>query len=194
MDTTTDTSPRRRRRMRQENEDTTVEAARPEMRPALRDDDPRAAAKRRAAEILGHIGGMDEGTDEFFIPPEIIPDGWTYEWKRRMVQGQEDPAYQVALARTGWEPVPVRRHPELMPGNWKGDTIERKGQILMQRPQEITERVEQLNRQRARNQVRVKEQQLAAAPPGSMEKEFSDPRSRPVIKKSFEAMPIPKDE
>ena len=165
-----------------------------DMRGSMREESPVERAKRRAAEIRGHLGEMDEGTDEFYIPADAIPDGWTYEWKRRLVQGQEDPAYQVALARTGWEPVPCRRHPEMMPANWKGETIERKGMVLMQRPAEITARVEELDRRKARNQVKAKEAQLAAAPPGNMEKEFSDPRTRPVIKKSFEAMPIPKDE
>ena len=202
MDIQTQTASRRRRSRRleeverhlEETEETVAEATRPDMRPPLRDDDPRAAAKRRAAEILGHLGTMDEGVDEFYFSPDQIPDGWTYEWKRRTIMGQEDPAYQVALARTGWEAVPASRHPEMMPAGWKGNTIERKGMILMQRPQEITERVEELDLRKARNQIKAKEQQLNAAPPGSMEKEFSDPRTRPVIKKSFEAMPIPKDE
>lgn len=179
-----------------------VEAAAPapqivdrrDMRPPLRDESPRAAADRRTAEILQHLGGgVEEGTDKFYISPNMVPDGWTYEWKRRTILGQEDPAYQVALARTGWEAVPARRHPEMMPANWKGETIEREGLMLMQRPKEITDRIEELDRRAARNQVRTKEQQLATAPPGTMEKEFSDPRTRPQIKKSFEAMPVPSD-
>lgn len=164
------------------------------MRPSMREDNPRDAAAKRAAEIRGHLPGVEENTDEFFIPAGMIPDGWTYEWKRHTVYGAEDPAYQVALARTGWEPVPLRRHPKMMPVNWKGETIERKGVILMQRPKEITDTVEETNRRRARNQVRAKEQQLAAAPPGTMEREFSDPRTKPQIRKSFEAMPVPADE
>lgn len=191
MDPMPQTAGRRRRARRPEAEE--LDDTRPAMRPELREDDPRAAAKKRAAEILGHLGDMDEGVDEFYISADMVPDGWTYEWKRRTVYGQEDPAYQVALARTGWEPVPARRHPEMMPVNWKGETIERKGMVLMQRPREITERVEQLDLRKARNQVRAKEQQLAAAPPGTMEKEFSDPRTRPQIKKSYEAMPVPDD-
>lgn len=193
MDTETQAVGRRRRTRRVENIEETV-SDRPEMRPEMRDDNPRSAAARRAAEILGHLGDMDEGVDEFYLSPDQVPDGWTYEWKRRTVYGQEDPAYQVALARTGWEPVPARRHPEMMPVGWKGETIERKGMVLMQRPKEITDRIEEMDRRKARNQVRAKEQQLAAAPPGTMEKEFSDPRTRPSIKKSFEAMPVPADE
>lgn len=183
----------RRRRARRIEEETLDEAV--PMRPPMRDDNPRARAERRTAELLGgDAPAIEESSDEFFIPPEIIPDGWTYEWKRRLVQGQEEPAYQVALARTGWEAVPCKRHPEMMPLGWQGATIERKGMVLMERPAAVTERVEQLNRQRARNQVRVKEQQLNAAPPGVLEKEYSDPRTRPQIKKSYEPMPVPADE
>jgi hypothetical protein len=198
MDTLPQTAGGRRRRTRRPEEaveETALDtSSRPDMRPELRDDDPRAAAKRRAAVILGHLGSMDEGIDEFYFSPDQIPDGWTYEWKRRTIMGQEDPAYQVALARTGWEAVPSRRHPEMMPAGWKGETIERKGMVLMQRPREITERIEELDLRKARNQIKAKEQQLNAAPPGTMEREFSDARTRPSIKKSFEAMPIPKDD
>lgn len=195
MDTLPQAAGRRRRARRvEETEETVLEATRPEMRPAMRDDDPRAAAKRRAAEILGHLGDMDEGVDEFYFSPDQVPDGWTYEWKRRTIMGQEDPAYQVALARTGWEAVPARRHPEMMPANWKGDTIERKGMILMQRPREITERIEELDYRKARNQVKAKEAQLAAAPPGTMQAEYTNPKTKPKISKSYEAMPIPDDQ
>lgn len=195
MDIPTQTAGRRRRSRRpEETEETVVETTRPEMRPPLRDDDPRAAAKRRTAEILGHLGTMDEGVDEFYFSPDQIPDGWTYEWKRRTIMGQEDPAYQVALARTGWEAVPSSRHPEMMPAGWKGATIERKGMVLMQRPQEITERVEELDLRKARNQIKAKEQQLNAAPPGTMQSEYTNPKTMPKISKSYEAMPVPKDE
>jgi len=74
---------------------------RPPMRAAMREEDPRVAAARRAAEIRGHSDGVDEGADEFRTPR--APDGWEYEWKRRTLLGQEDPAYQVQLARQGWD-------------------------------------------------------------------------------------------
>ena len=90
-----------------------VISARPPMRPAMREDDPRVAAALRAAEIRDQFENVDEGVDEFRTPE--APDGWTYEWKRRTLLGQEDPAYQVELARMGWEPVSTNRHPNMMP-------------------------------------------------------------------------------
>ena len=165
---------------------------RAEMRTPMREEDPRTRAARRAEEIRNHIGGLDDGTDEFFIDPRDIPPGWSYEWKRKTVLGQEDPAYMVSLARKGWEPVPAVRHPHMMPEGYASAAIERKGLILMERPLELTEEQRELDRRAAINQVRQKEQQLAQAPSGQFERQNKD---SPLIKvkKSYEAIPIPKD-
>lgn len=160
---------------------------RPSMRPAMREEDPRVAAARRAAEIRGHLGNMDEGVDKFRTPP--APPGWEYEWKRRLLLGQEDPSYQVELARMGWEPVPTYRHPEMMPMQGNHPTIERDGMILMQRPSVISDEARAMELSRARNQVRVKEQQLNATPDGTLTRDH--PSARPQIKKGYEPIPVP---
>jgi hypothetical protein len=166
-----------------------TEAGPVEMRDTMREDDPRARAERRAAEIRKHNEGATEGTaDRFYINPASIPDGWSYEWKRKTIWGKEDPAHDVEMARLGWEPVPATRHPELMPkGNWQ--TIERDGMILMERPKVLTDEAHRRNLQTARQQVRAKEAQLSQTPEGTLPRD-EDPRTKPVIKKSFEAMKI----
>jgi len=169
-------------------EEPTVE--RPPLRVNPKAEDPRERAKRRAEKIREHLGELDEGTDEFFVPSQIIPDGWTYEWKRHTIYNQEDPAYTVQLAREGWEAVPVDRcpsHRAMMPANWTKGTIERKGMVLMERPIDITEEMRSIELRRARQQVRVKEQQLSSTPDGTL------PREGAKIKKGYEAMPIPED-
>lgn len=167
-------------------------ADRMEMRRPVREEDPRTAAERRAAEIMGHLGGsVDEGTDEFYIDPRAIPDGWTYEWKRKTIYGSEDPSYSVSLKRTGWTEVPASRHPEMMPANYKSAAIERKGLVLMERPTIVTEQVEMMDRRRAKDQIRAKEQQLSHAPDGQFGRDHA--QAQPKIKKSYEAMPIPKE-
>lgn len=207
-----DSNPARRRRGRPRNDPKTaqeealmpapVEAApqeavapatppRPALRTAMREEDPRAAATRRAQEIMGHIGDVDAGTDDFYFDMRTVPDGWCYEWKRKTVYNQEDPAYQVQLARTGWTPVPASRHPEMMPVGAHYQTIERKGQVLMERPQEITDQFRRLDEKRAKDQVRVKEGQLSSAPQGQFDR--NHPQARPNIKKGYEPMPVPKD-
>ena len=163
--------------------------SRPPMRPAMREDDPRAAAARRAAEIRGQFENVDEGVDEFRTPN--APDGWTYEWKRRTLLGQEDPAYQVELARMGWEPVSTNRHPEMMPIQGAHPVIERKGMVLMQRPAVISDEARANELRKARNQVRVKEQQLNAAPDGTLTRDH--PSARAQIKKGYSPIEVPGD-
>jgi len=158
-------------------------------------EDPRERAARRVAELLGHSGEFDlddDGVNEFYIDPKIVPDGWTYEYRRLMVLGQSDPSYQVSLAMKGWEAVPVSRHPELMPYGHDGGTIERRGMILMERPAQITERAKARDLAKARGQVRSKEDQLRGAPAGDNSPFDASNKGSPLVnlKKSYE-MPIP---
>jgi hypothetical protein len=151
----------------------------------------RERAARRAAELRNHIGNMDEGSDDFFVPPEYIPDGWSYEWKRKTTVGMEDPAYQVQLARMGWEAVPASRHPSMMPSDNRYQLIERKGMVLMERPVEITDEAKSIEYRKARNQVRQKEEQLGTAPDGTLTRDHA--KAKPKIAKSYDAIAIPKD-
>jgi hypothetical protein len=164
---------------------------RPSFRPeTAKSEDPRTRAAQRAAELRNHLGNLDEGPDEFYFDANLIPDGWSYEWKRQRVLGAEDAAYSVALRRTGWEPVPASRHPEMMPTGATG-YIERKGMILMERPKEITDEMRAIDYRNARNQVRTKEQQLAAAPDGQFGRDHA--QVKPKISKGYEPMAIPSD-
>jgi hypothetical protein len=163
--------------------------ARQPMRETMRETSEERAA-RRAEEIRGHIGGLDEGTDEFYLPHDMVPDGWTYEWKRKSVMGQEDASYLVALRRVGWEPVPSSRHPEMMPMSSPDKTIERKGMILMERPSEITEEVKRLELRKARAQVQQKQAQLGEAPAGQFER-TNKGNSLAKVQKSYEPIVIP---
>lgn len=168
---------------------------RPAMRPEapVVEESPRERAARKAAELREHRqGDLDDGTDEFFVEPGIIPDGWSYEWKTKTILGMEDPAHQVKLARDGWEVVPASRHPEMMPAGYKGVEITRKGMVLMERPLEITEEMRALELRRARLQVRAKEEQLTAAPAGQFERSNKG-NDLVKVKKSYEAMPIPEE-
>ena len=96
-------------------------------KPMREDNDSKTRAAQRAKELREHLGDLDDGTDDFYVDPQSIPEGWTYEWKRHSTYGQEDPAYQVQLARSGWTPVPVDRHPEMMPVGTSDKLILRKG-------------------------------------------------------------------
>ena len=160
---------------------------RPSLRPEMRAEDPRAAAARRAAEIRGHIGELDDGSDDFMAPR--APDGWTYEWKVKTVMGAEDPARQIQYARTGWEPVPTSRHPEMMPHNGAHPIIERKGMVLMMRPEVITDEAKEIERRRAKDQVRAKKEQLSHAPEGHFERSNRETK----IRNSYEPLQVPNE-
>src|ERR1700677_4678306 len=101
-------------------------------------NDPMERARRRAAELREHAT-FDPGGDKFRFDESIIPPGWSYEWKRVSIYNQPDPSYQVNLAQRGWEAVPASRHPEMMPLNHEGGTIDRDGMRLMERPSVITD-------------------------------------------------------
>lgn len=165
---------------------------RPEPRPSQRPDDPRARAAARAAQLRDHGAVNEEATDEFYIAPSEIPDGWDYEWKREAVYGASDPAYEVATRRAGWEPVDASRHPSYMPQGAHGP-IRRKGLVLMERPKEISDEAKARELRKARLQVRAKEEQLSAAPNGQFERQKSDGTPLASVKKSFEHIPIPQE-
>jgi hypothetical protein len=163
-----------------------------DLRPAMRDDDPRAAAAKRAAELRSHLGELDEGTDQLYVDPNTIPEGWTYNWKRFSTYEWEDTGNQLKVKREGWSPVPASRHPEMMPHNTSSTSIiMRDGLVLMECPTEIIKEREMINLRRARDQVRYKESQLSGTPDGTMTRDHA--KVRPQIKKSYEAMPIPEE-
>jgi len=191
-------APRRRGR-RPKDADSDVQVIenavpRPEMRSEMREDDPLERARRRTAELRGQLEHVNEGGDKYYVDPQIIPEGWAYEWKRRLLLGAEDPSHMVELARAGWEPVPLNRdnaHRAMMPANWSGNTIERDGMILMERPSEVVEEARRRHDYLARKQVRDKEAQIAGTPDGTLTRDHA--QTRPQIKKSYESVPIPKD-
>jgi len=176
--------------------------ARPPMRPAdvhadqLRDDDPRARAERRTAELLAQMGGnfdLEGSVDEFYIDLREIPDGWSYEWKRETVYNAEDPSYTAELKRHGWAPVPTSRHPEMMAAGTRGsDPIRRKGLMLMERPQAITDMVRDMERRKARNEIKGREQGLAETPTGTLPRD-ADKRTAPRVKHEYAPVEIPQE-
>jgi hypothetical protein len=153
-------------------------------------EDPRDRAARRSTELRNHLKNLDQGEDSFYVDPNTIPDGWSYEWKRKFVYGAEDPSYTIQVMQAGWEPVPTSRHPELMPVGSTSPIIERKGMVLMERPAEITAEARQLDLNNARNRLRRKEDQLRHQQ-GNAFMDHSNPNARPVINKSYEPIRVP---
>lgn len=120
--------------------------------------DSRARAEARIREIRGNpeLQGMER--DKYYAPPP--PDGWSYEWKLKSVMNQDDLDRIRQIEAAGWEPVPLARHPELMPRNYTGNTIEVGGLVLMERPNIFTEEAKAEERRLAREAVAMKEMQM----------------------------------
>lgn len=168
-----------------------VKMERPQMRPdSQRELSPREKAEKRAAEILGQDDFGEAGTDQFFVEPQYIPDGWDFQWKVLTVYGKENPSYQMQLLRMGWEPVPSSMIPDMMPAGDKSATIIRDGMILMMRPKEITDMLRKKQLQESRMQVAEKEKELTQAPPGQFEREYKG-ESMTKIRRSVEPIPVP---
>lgn len=114
-----------------------------------------------------------EMPNEFEIPLTDIPSGQSYQWNNHTVFGEQFPHHDAFMAKQGWEPVPTSRHPHLMPVGTPGNQpIIVRGQILVERPLSYTLEALQENLDKARGEVRMKEEQLYGTPAGTL------PRSR----------------
>jgi len=172
------------------------EIPRAPLRADMHDDDPRERAKARVAELMGHMAevGINDG-DKYYIPPEMVPQDWDYEWKRWAVFNKEDPHYINSLRRTGWDFVPASRHPTYVPMGSTDAIIIQDGMVLMERPLAISKMMKEFDKKKAGEQVENKEKQLSQAPDGQFER---DNKGRPIsahgvagVKKTYAPMAIP---
>lgn len=130
---------------------------------ATRDDFGRVAAMSRDGEILSRK--VTDTGDKFYVSPDIIPAGWTYQWIESQVIGQQQK--NSHFYQNGWRPVLSSRHDGLwMAPGYKG-AIEQEGLTLVERPKVLTEdaRAEELGR--ARNLLRTQNDQFKPKLPGA---------------------------
>lgn len=153
-----------------------------------------APGPMREEELMELVENVLEEDDPFFIPPDMIPEGYSVEWKRQTVLGARAPnqsSYEVKLARTRWEAVSISTHPsfgKLVPASYDKDVIEKEGMILMIRPKEITDKVRQIQTLKAQNQLSQKMAQLSNAGNGEA------PRKVQSLNKSYApAVQVPND-
>lgn len=162
-------------------ESRTVQSAAGGVKPASADSKARAEARIR--QLRGNPDLQPGERDKYWAPNP--PDGWTYEWKLKSVMGQDDVDRIRAIELAGWEPVPLSRHPELMPRGWKGETIEVGGLVLMERPSVFTQEAREEERRAAREAVLTKENQMREGRAGDLGKRSAD------IRKTREPMSVP---
>jgi hypothetical protein len=119
----------------------------------------------------------------FDIPRDQIPEGLDYEWKRYSNVGQEDPFYIAQMREQGWEPVNPKRHPTWVPPGYNEPCIIKGGQILMERPMELTQEARRELRAMSKQQVKEAEQRLGMTPKGEATRELAE--IAPRISKEF---------
>lgn len=156
--------------------------------PASEPETVRPPARRQRLNKGGQI------VDKFALPDNVMADakarGMSLEWKRETTAGANDPSYDLFLREQGWEPVEGNRYPALV---LKGHTgpLRRDGQVLMERPIELTQEAMDEDRRAARDAVAIKEQQLQGAPDGQFQRQRPDGSSTVQINRTVErGLPI----
>lgn len=140
-------------------------------------------------EVIGRDGKVlsrKRGTniDRFYIPENLIPEGWSYEWKAQTTMGQENTAHMMHMAENGWTPVPASRHPGyFMPEGYEGPVV-RDGNILMERPVELTNEARQEDIDAANALMNYQRQQLGQRLPSGFSGDHAG--VRPRINRSYE--------
>lgn len=128
--------------------------------------DSLARAEARIRELRGNpdLQGMER--DKYWAPNP--PEHWDYQWKLKSVMNQDDIERIRQNEMNGWTPVPVSRHPELMPKGWSGETIEVGGLVLMERPKIFTDEAREDERRAARDAIITKEAQMKEGRAGDL--------------------------
>lgn len=142
-------------------------------------------------ELMDLVEAVLTEDNPFFIPPEMIPDGYAVEWKRKTVFGAPAPnqaSYEVNLARTRWEPVSLSTHPSfkpLLPSGYDKDSVEKEGMMLYIRPKAISDKVREIQKIKADNQLSQKMESVGQTGSGEA------PRVVTKFKRSYEAVSVP---
>lgn len=118
----------------------------------------RLRAEARIRQLRGNPELQGIERDKYYAPPP--PDGFDYQWKLKSVLGQDDNDRIRQVEASGWEAVPLSRHPELMPREYKGNTIEVGGLVLMERPKLFTDEARAEEARLAKEAVFMKEAQM----------------------------------
>lgn len=104
----------------------------------------------------------EDSPDRLHIDPSLIPDGMSAMWVTDSVFGQGVPQHRARFEKGGWTPVHQsdfdgRFDGMFMPKGVDGE-IAVEGMVLMMRPKELTDKAKARDRQKAREQVAIKEQ------------------------------------
>lgn len=132
-------------------------------------------------------------TDDVFAATtaDKAPEGWTYEFKRESVFGKPDTRHQIGLRENGWRPVPASRHPEMMPEGYDPDgPIRIDGQMLMERPEYLTQEAREEDHSIAMGEVdKVRASQMGT-PAGTFSRSHPSAQRVSGVKVSYGPAPM----
>ena len=115
--------------------------------------------------------------DKFYVDPQLVPDGITYEWKREKCYGQPDPDHISNLMDNHWSPVPQDRHKNLV--------TQKDGMILMERPAYLTEDARREDYNLAVDQVRSVGANVSDTPIGTFTRDHASVKRVSRVKSDF---------
>ena len=131
--------------------------------------DPNKVYTRDGRLITGLKFSGDEDMFDLHGMGVFPPQGWTYEWKVKTIKNWEWTEHQVQLYQNGWTPVPASRHDgRIMPPGHTG-SIERGGQVLMERDARLTAQARAIEKRQADTPVKESRQMagiMARSVPG----------------------------
>lgn len=136
----------------------------------------RAAARATPARDLPPEGerlvrGRRGTKSPYDIDPSRIPEGTSYEWKRKSVYGEPNAAYDLELAENHWKPVSAETAKKL------GVLREHGGLVLMERPSYLTAEARSEDKQRSQEAVYGREMEARSSEKGQFERAGSIKRS-----------------
>lgn len=135
------------------------EARQQDVRPVEARQEPiRTEPRRQRLQKYG------EGQDRFSIPRELIPAGTDLQWVVYEILGQPAPQERIKFERNGWRAVTAdqfdRRFDGMFMPKGSKEEIRVEGQVLMERPMELTMEAREEERQAALSAVGVQERRL----------------------------------
>lgn len=137
----------------------------------------------------------EEDDDRLKIEPDEIPEGMSYQWVTSAIFGQPQPQRLARFQKQGWTPVPASRHDgKFMPKGYQGH-IEVDGLMLHERPAEYTRQARLHEARKARDQIAIKELQLAGGdiPGVSLDTRHASALRTNKINRGFERIAVPEE-
>lgn len=142
------------------NADPVREPVRQANRESVNPETGRMVVQGRNGEVLTRKRTVS--SDIFHIPPEIVPQGYDYQWNVIEVLGRPETSAMLAMSENGWRPVPAGRHVGLfMPsGTPENAAIIRDGLRLEERPLALSDEARQEEKMKANRQLQDQKEQL----------------------------------